>query len=380
MQDSVHSAQEHSRPVPASIIPVVRNLHDETKGNSAASEAALTPTKDNDSPPSAESSQEDTGLPKTNRKRPLESLDASHVSIASTSTPGLSKNQRRRLMRREKMFQRKQERKEERRAKALADGRDLEAERQRQAERAAQGEGKKRQHELWQTVKLPLAQQSFQIAIDCSFESQMMEREIASLAQQLRYCYAYNKRANNPCLVGVTSLQEGSETLLRLQKEMGFDEWKHRLFTCTHQSLEEYYSQPDQKSNIVYLTSDSETVLNQLQDDKIYVIGGIVDRNRLKKVAMNRAQALGVATAKLPLDKHLAQMASTPVLACNHVFNILLKTREYGNDWSKALQEILPTRKEPRFKKQTAEDKDDEEEHDITHEKDSDEEAKDKAP
>jgi len=269
------------------------------------------------------------------------------------TTTKISKNQRRRLLRREKMLQRKVERKQQRkdqsRAIALAEGRDWEEERRKEAERASQGEGTKRQNELWQTVKLPLAKESFQIALDCSFENQMNEREISSLAQQLRYCYAYNKKATTPCLVGVTSLIEGSDTLTRLQKEMGFNEWGNRLFTCTSQSLEEYYV--DNLSKIVYLTSDSETILNTLDDDKIYVIGGIVDRNRLKRVAMNRAEALGVSTAKLPLDDHLAQMASTPVLACNHVFNILIKTREYKNDWSKALEEILPTRKEPIFKK-----------------------------
>ena len=101
---------------------------------------------------------------------------------------------------------RKQQKKDQRKAIAMAEGRELEAERQQEAERAATGEGKRRQNEFWQTVKLPLAKQSFQIALDCSFESQMMEREIASLSQQLRYCYAYNKKANTPCLVGVTSL------------------------------------------------------------------------------------------------------------------------------------------------------------------------------
>lgn len=249
----------------------------------------------------------------------------------------------------QRKVERKQHKKDQRRAIAVAEGRDWEAERQLEAQKAAQGEGTRRQNEIWQTVKLPLAKQSFQIALDCSFESVMMEREICSLAQQLRYCYAYNKKATTPCRVGVTSLMEGSETLTRLQKEMGFHEWGNRLFTCTSQSLEEYYSKDISK--VVYLTSDSETILKTLEDDKIYVIGGIVDRNRLKRVAVNRAEALGVSTAKLPLGDHLAQMASTPVLACNHVFNILIKTREYGNDWSKALEEILPTRKEPIFKK-----------------------------
>lgn len=259
----------------------------------------------------------------------------------------LSKKQRKRLLKREKIQDKKRQMKEERRAQAIADGRDLVAEQRLQAERTALGYRKRRLELLWQTEKLPLARQSFQICVDCSFEPQMQPREIASLAQQLKYCYSYNKNAPNPCLVAATSLQEGDTTLTLLRKEVGLAEWAQRLFTCTSESLEDYYR--SQSSKVIYLTSDSDTILEKLEDDKIYVIGGIVDRNRLKRVAVDRAERLGLATAKLPLDSHLAQMDSTPVLACNHVFNILLKCRQYGNDWSKALQDVLPSRKDAKF-------------------------------
>jgi len=38
-------------------------------------------------------------------------------------------------------------------------------------------------------------------------------------------------------------------------------------------------------------------------------------------------------------------MTSTPVLTCNHVFEILLKYRQYGNDWGSAFRDVLPSRK-----------------------------------
>lgn len=261
---------------------------------------------------------------------------------------------------------RRDEKKAERRAKAIAQGRDVEAEQRHQAEKAALGEGKRKLNEYWETHKAPLAAQAFQIAVDCSFEHLMMEREIASLIQQLRYCYAYNKKARVSCRVGITGLKEGSETLGGLKKEAGFEEWSNRLFVCTEQPLEDYYA--NQKSQLVYLTSDSTNVLKTLDDTKIYVIGGIVDRNRLKRLAIDRAETLGIETAKLPLDDHLAKMTTTPVLTCNHVFDILIKTREYGNDWAKALREVLPTRKEPTFKKRGRPPSDSTEDQDDRHE------------
>jgi tRNA (guanine9-N1)-methyltransferase len=50
----------------------------------------------------------------------------------------------------------------------------------------------------------------------------------------------------------------------------------------------------------------------------VYIIGGIVDRNRLKGATYNRAIADGIATAKLPLDDYLQMGSATRVLTVNH--------------------------------------------------------------
>lgn len=245
--------------------------------------------------------------------------------------------------------ERKLKEKQAKRAKAEAQGRDLEAERKFLLERTAAGDRKKRLQSQWDYEKLPLAKQSFQICLDCSYEDRMTDKEIASLAAQIRYCYSYNKRSPHPSLWAATSL--GGKTLALLESETGYPEWANRAFTGTLQSLEEYYK--NDLKNLVYLTSDSDTTITHLDKDKIYVIGGIVDRNRLKGVAMHRAKHLGIATAKLPLSEHLEKMPATRVLTCNHVFDILLKYREYGNDWGKALQHVLPSRKEAVIKKES---------------------------
>jgi Trm5-related predicted tRNA methylase len=116
------------------------------------------------------------------------------------------------------------------------------------------------------------------------------------------------------------------------------------------------------KSNkkIVYLTSDSTTTLDTLNDDTIYVIGGIVDRNRLKYATINRAEKeLIVSTAKLPLTEYLTstipistttkskneEIRNVP-LTVNHVFDIMLKYKQYNNNWDRAFQDVLPSRKD----------------------------------
>ena len=276
----------------------------------------------------------------------------------------LSKNQQKKRRKLQIAAQAKKDRKARekatRRAKALAEGRDLHAEEIFRLERTKMGDSKhkRRRQDDWDSKMLPLAESSFRICLDLAFENVMTKKEIKSLVSQIKYCYSYNKNSKNPSFWAATSLS--GDTMALLEKETGFTEWSRRAFDGTSLSLEEYYynsstrrNENDDvnfiKNNVVYLTSDSDHTVTTLEHDKVYVIGGIVDRNRLKRAAINRAETLGVQTAKLPLDEHLKKMPTTRVLTCNHVFHILLKWKEHDGDWGKALQEVLPTRKAAEF-------------------------------
>lgn len=56
---------------------------------------------------------------------------------------------------------------------------------------------------------------------------------------------------------------------------------------------------------MVYLTADSDKELETLERGKVYVLGGIVDRNRHKGICSGKAAQLGVQTAKLPLGRYV---------------------------------------------------------------------------
>lgn len=266
----------------------------------------------------------------------------------------ISKNQMKKRRRYEKLMaikkRKKQQDKEAKAAKAKAQGRDLEQERKFQAERAKSGEGHLKREQKW-TQRLANVDSSFKVCVDCSFGEMMSKKEIGSLSNQIRYCYAANKRSEHPVYLSISSL--AGETYDNLKRVEGFpDNWRARAFDWSEKSLTQMHT----KNDLVYLTSDSTNTLTELDNSKVYVIGGIVDRNRLKGATINKANELGVETARLPIDEHL-KLCATKVLTCNHVFEILLKFKEH-NDWKKALLDVLPARKDVSTKEKESSSED----------------------
>jgi tRNA (guanine9-N1)-methyltransferase len=385
-------------------------------------------------------------------------------SLLTTKPSTMSKNQRKKQARYEKSIaikrQRKQQTKEVKRLKAIKEGRDLVAERTCQLHNEAVGIGKAKRDAKWQSLFTQRgggSSKSFRVCLDCSFESQMTDKECNSLALQIRYVYAVNRRSTHPVHVDICGLggrkqqqqhgrSSGSKTRAQLENVDGFpDRWKDRAFHCHDDDVEVLYSNfircdddddddakkkteevdDDRGSNnnndaahndfddtttgknehdgceeensltvvafndttdannvndddttvkssgkllsqqlppnhkFVYLTGDSPHTLTTLNDNTTYIIGGIVDRNRLKLATLHRAEyintqlpQLNVMTARLPLEEYLDFKGSTRILTCNHVFEILLHYRANGyTDWRTAIMAVLPCRKDVEEKK-----------------------------
>lgn len=105
-------------------------------------------------------------------------------------------------------------------------------------------------------------------------------------------------------------------------------------------------------SRLVYLTADSphELPAGPLDVGRVYVVGGLVDRNRHKGATLAAATAAGVAHARLPLDGAgvLADDACR-MLTTVHVLHVLAAVVTNGGDWRAALLEAVPPRKQRGF-------------------------------
>lgn len=55
----------------------------------------------------------------------------------------------------------------------------------------------------------------------------------------------------------------------------------------------------------MYLTPDSDNLLESIDHSKVYVIGGIVDDNQLKGLSLSKAVSHGIAHARLPIKERL---------------------------------------------------------------------------
>lgn len=187
------------------------------------------------------------------------------------------------------------------------------------------------------------------IVIDCSFESLMNYSDINHLCKQLTYCYAANRRMEAPLQFYMTSCSNKTRELL---EKSGLANWDAFIHNTNY--LEVFENIP--KQDIVYLTSDSPNEIQEFDDKKVYIIGGLVDHNHHKLLTLNMAQNSQISHGRLPIGKFI-QMNSRPVLTVNQVFQIICKYTEC-KDWKTAFVSTLPKRKKAELLDKKSEDVD----------------------
>ncbi|XP_052815160.1 tRNA methyltransferase 10 homolog A-like isoform X2 [Mya arenaria] len=172
------------------------------------------------------------------------------------------------------------------------------------------------------------------VVIDCDFDQYMAEKDIKMLVKQIQFSYSANRRSDNPMQLHCCGVS--GKTQERLQSLGDYRGWDVHFHTAPYRSMFE-------KPSLVYLSSESPNVLQTLEEDKVYVIGGLVDHNHHKGLCHRLAEEKGITHAQLPISDYI-DMKTRKVLTINHVFEILLRYTE-TKDWQKAFYTVLPPRK-----------------------------------
>jgi tRNA (guanine9-N1)-methyltransferase len=275
--------------------------------------------------------------------------------VENDSQPVLSKNQQKKLRRTQKWQAAKELKKtlkQKRKSEDISNASNDASVELTEEEMARKRERKMQEQQDY----ISLCRNNYGIVIDCAWEHEHTNSSLISLVQQIAFCYGVNRRSLTPSLIYVTGL--GPRTLAQLSKNhhsswkaVEFSEQDYMEVLAQPASLPTEEARSDLESpesrhcekELVYLTSDATDTLETLDPNCVYIIGGIVDRNRLKGITYKKATEQGIRTAKLPIRENL-KMKATHVLTINHVFDILKKFDELQS-WSQAVEFVIPDRK-----------------------------------
>ena len=179
------------------------------------------------------------------------------------------------------------------------------------------------------------------VIVDCNFEELMTDKEITSIAKQINFIYSKHKRSTDPFRFIFFNT---GEKILNAIKKKGSDSWKG--IEIIEKGSWDELKKIINVDSLVYLTGDSENELTTLNSNNAYIIGGIVDRNRYKNLTYDLAIKNNLQHAKLPIADYL-HLKSSSILATNHIFDILSTFNDMEKkDWSKAFESIIPKRKQ----------------------------------
>lgn len=252
-------------------------------------------------------------------------------SEPSTSGTELSKNQQKKLKRLEIALKYKAEKRKKEREMRKLKGKNNYA-----VMETASGEKIEIKRKQLKKNLMANSTNKLRLVVDCSFEELMNYSDINHLTKQLTYCYAANRRMSSPLQFTLTSINGKTKDLL---DRSGLVNWDVHLHQKDY--LEVFAQEP--KENICYLTSDSPNELEEFDDKKVYIIGGLVDHNHHKSLCYNLAIKNNISHCRLPIGKFM-NMKTRTVLTVNQVFQIICKYTEC-KDWKQAFLSSLPKRK-----------------------------------
>ncbi|KAM5194136.1 tRNA methyltransferase 10 homolog B isoform 2-T4 [Mantella aurantiaca] len=174
------------------------------------------------------------------------------------------------------------------------------------------------------------------LCIDLSMTDHMSKKELSRLAAQIRRLYGSNKKAAKPFWLYLTGFVQHS--LLYDECVRMNDGFVNYLVDSTESGFLEIFP----LESIIYLTPDSDSVLEDIDPSKVYVLGGLVDESIQKKVTYHKAKENGLQTARLPIQEYMVKKENeknfhTEILAINQVFDVLCTYHE-TRSWPKALK------------------------------------------
>ncbi|CAF1101516.1 unnamed protein product [Adineta ricciae] len=180
------------------------------------------------------------------------------------------------------------------------------------------------------------------ICIDCAYNESMSGKEIASLARQIGRCYSSNRRAPKPVRLTLTNWSNESPLAQECRRvNSGFE--NYQIILCDKPIHECHPS-----DSLIYLSPNGDKVLTEVNEQNVYVIGGLVDESVRKNMTFQTCQNINIACYRLPIETYMEHSADggtfNQILTINQVFDIL-QSYMTTQDWGETLKKHVPERK-----------------------------------
>jgi len=177
------------------------------------------------------------------------------------------------------------------------------------------------------------------VYIDLSFIPLLKFPELYSLIKQLVFIYGTIRRHERPLKFHLIGCKEANTFLSRFMAHSCYSKltFIETVDARLHEIMEKESDQ--NRTKYIYLSPESKNILECVDPDHIYVIGGIVDHNRLKDQSYQYCLKHGIRTAKFPISKDYDRL----ILAVNHVFCIL-QDMANGGKFEEILGHYIPSR------------------------------------
>lgn len=114
------------------------------------------------------------------------------------------------------------------------------------------------------------------IVFDCGYDDVMLENEISNCAKQIMYSFVLNRMHNHPAKLYLCNASRQNQIMQMLHNLVpNLYEESFPLETTSESYLDMF-----DRNKLVYLTPHCRTEMTFYNPNKIYIIGGVVDKVR----------------------------------------------------------------------------------------------------
>ena len=186
---------------------------------------------------------------------------------------------------------------------------------------------------------------SFKIIFDLNYNNMMNYNELKSLVFQIALSYGINKKNKNKIAFYLSNYSNENNNIVSLFEKIGANSWEINYSEKNFYEIEELLNL---NKKFIYLSPESEYDLEEVNDNYIFVIGGLIDKTIIKNKSLERAinienkKIIDIETRRLPLKKYIGNIFKT-ALNINTVVEILSNYLD-SKDWKSSILKVLPLR------------------------------------